>query len=123
MLDVVMWLISLENIPHKNGKTYGKINIHAYDEYAFRYSFFVNYQIIEYLFSLEKTHDTINVHANKDEVFKTVCEKNNLYLMDKLLQLESLQNKFDVHMNNDYLINLDTNNDYTKLLKNLLSMS
>ena len=69
-------MIELRNQPN-----YQQINIHAHDEYAFRYScYYGHIEMVKYLIELgnQPNYQQINIHANAEEAFRWSCVKGHI---------------------------------------------
>ena len=55
-------------------KEYGKIDIHANNEYAFRWSCYNgNLEIVKWLLSLKEEYGKIDIHADDESAFRWSC--------------------------------------------------
>lgn len=93
-----------------------RINIHADNEYAFRWSCHNGcVDIVQFLLSL---NDKIDIHAENECAFRWSCEKGHIIITNLLLSLD----KFDIHVENEYAFTWSCANGHLDTVKLLIGL-
>jgi hypothetical protein len=102
---------------------YSKIDIHAYDEWAFRYTCINSHlNIIQFLLTLEPKYGRINIHVKDEDAFRRACENGHLDIVQFLLTLESEYGRINIHAEGGYAFRYACENGHLDVVKYLLSL-
>jgi hypothetical protein len=101
---------------------YSSIDIHADDEYAFRWSCENGHlPIVKYLILL-KEYRRIDIHANDEYAFREACENGHLEIVQFLLTLEPEYEQINIHADDEYAFRWSCYNGHLQIVKHLLSL-
>jgi ankyrin repeat protein len=81
---------------------YSKIDIHAGNEWSFRWACKNGHLVIvKFLLTLEPDHGRIDIHADDEEAFQEACHNGHLDVAKYLISLEPSHGRIDIHARNE----------------------
>jgi ankyrin repeat protein len=102
---------------------YSRINIHAYDEYAFRYACRNGHlDIVKFLLTLEPDHVRIDIHTYDEHAFLYACRNGHLDVVKFLLTLEPYYGRIDIHIMDEEAFRWACYNGHLDIVKFLLTL-
>jgi hypothetical protein len=81
---------------------YSRIDIHADDDWAFRYAcYYGHLNVVKFLPTLEPSHGSIDIHAGNEYAFQIACKNGHLDVVKFLLTLEPDHGRIDIHADDE----------------------